>query len=51
MVEKPGGGVMKHILWLFKNSFKCLFKGDFSGFIEAWLLIWVHIRYPHKKLK
>lgn len=42
---------IKHIFWLFRNSFKCLIRGDISGFEEAWLFIWIHIRYPHERLR
>lgn len=42
---------MKHILWLFANSLKCLSNGDIPGFREAWILIYIHIRYSGERIR
>jgi len=42
---------LRHIMWLFKQSFINLCEGDINGSIEALYWIKIHMTYPHRRIK
>lgn len=41
----------KHVLWLFGNFFKQLFKGDFAEAVDSLYWIKIHFEYEHRLIE
>lgn len=41
---------VKHIMWLFRNGMKQLYKGNFSEAVEAYYWIRIHLKYKSKRM-
>ncbi len=39
------------ILWLLKEAVVNFIRGNFRDSKQALLLVWIHIRYEHKRIK